>query len=239
MRTICLKKPGNRRSENNQGGGTAPATGATSIREVLSDTPKISTKTFVSPGVPPIKAMPSIRELVSAKDTNATNTATSIAESNEMPLSPEKQEPTEKKQPTAEKEEETTTTLDTKDLSTSQQRVDSFESCWKTLFEELFAQNHLIYYSLKDETPRYENDIIYVEVKNNIQKEQIEMRKISILEYWRNHFSYNVDDIEVIVNEQKEDKKVIISAEDKLRNMAEQNVEFFEFLNILDFRMKE
>ncbi len=116
---------------------------------------------------------------------------------------------------------------------------DSFENCWKTLFSELFSANHLVYHSLKDETPRYENDTIFIEVKNNIQKEQIESRKVSILEYWRNHFALNVDELEVTVNEQKEEKKVIVNAEDKMRNMAEQNDQLLDFLNVLNFRMKE
>lgn len=116
---------------------------------------------------------------------------------------------------------------------------EDFASCWHVLFEELFANNHLIYYSLKDEVPRYENDTIYIEVKNNIQKEQFESRKRAIIEYWRNHFSLNVDDLEVTANELKEEKKVIISADDKLRNMVEQNADLPAFLNILGFRMKD
>ena len=116
---------------------------------------------------------------------------------------------------------------------------ETFESCWKALFDELFSSNHLIYYNLKDEIPRYENDTIYIEVKNGIQKEQFEMRKKAIVEYWRNHFSLNVDDIEITANEHKEEKKVIISADDKFRNMTEQNAMLPEFLNILGFRMKD
>lgn len=116
---------------------------------------------------------------------------------------------------------------------------EDFASCWHILFEELFANNHLIYYSLKDEVPRYENDTIYIEVKNNIQKEQFESRKRAVVEYWRNHFTLNVDDLEIITNEQKEEHRVIISADDKLRNMMEQNSELPQFLNILGFRMKD
>ena len=83
---------------------------------------------------------------------------------------------------------------------------EDFASCWHILFEELFANNHLIYYSLKDEVPRYENDTIYIEVKNNIQKEQFESRKRAVVEYWRNHFTLNVDDLEIITNEQKTER---------------------------------
>ena len=116
---------------------------------------------------------------------------------------------------------------------------DEFTRCWKQLFETMFKKNHLIYYSLKDEVPRYENDTIFIEVKNNIQKEQFEMNKRAIAEYWRNHFKLNIDDIVIEANEHKEIKKVIINSEDKLNNMIEQNAELPEFLRILKLRIKE
>ena len=114
-----------------------------------------------------------------------------------------------------------------------------FATCWNELFETMFAKNHLIYFSLRDEVPKYENDVIYIEVKNNIQKEQFEMNKRAILEFWRNHYTLNVDDIVITANENKETKKVIINAEDKMRNMIEQNATLPEFLNILGFHLKE
>ena len=115
----------------------------------------------------------------------------------------------------------------------------NFATCWNELFETMFAKNHLIYFSLKDEVPKYEDDIIYIEVKNNIQKEQFETNKRAILEFWRNHFTLNVDDIVITANENKEIKKVIINSEDKMRNMIEQNASLPEFLNILGFHLKE
>lgn len=116
---------------------------------------------------------------------------------------------------------------------------EDFASCWNKLFTELFENDHIIFHSFKDETPQYEDDIIRIVLKNNIQKEQFETRKKSILEYWRNHYTLNVDDIEFIVNEQKKEKTVIINSEDKFRNMKEQNAQLVDFLNVLGFRMKE
>lgn len=120
-----------------------------------------------------------------------------------------------------------------------EEKAPDFATCWNELFETMFAKNHLIYFSLKDEVPKYENDVIYIEVKNNIQKEQFEMNKRAILEFWRNHYALNVDDIVITANENKETKKVIINAEDKMRNMIEQNASLPEFLNILGFHLKE
>ena len=129
--------------------------------------------------------------------------------------------------------------VDDKSNDNAEEKGEDFAVCWHQLFETLFSDNHLIYYSLKDETPRYENDVIYIEVKNGIQKDLIETNKTAILEYWRNHFELNVDDLEVIANEQKEAKKVIVNAEDKMRNMAEQNDQLMDFLNILKFNIKD
>jgi len=121
----------------------------------------------------------------------------------------------------------------------NEEKGEDFATCWHQLFETLFSDKHLIYYSLKDETPRYEDDVIYIEVKNSIQKDLIETSKTAILEYWRNHYTLNVDDLEVTANEQKESKKVIVNSEDKMRNMVEQNGQLVDFLNILKFNIKD
>lgn len=107
------------------------------------------------------------------------------------------------------------------------------------MFKELFTNDPLIFHSLKDEIPAFQNSIITITVKNGIQKEEFETRQKAILEYWRTHFSINVDDIEIIVDENKETKEVIINSEDRLRHMMRQNNDLAEFLNILDFKIKD
>lgn len=107
------------------------------------------------------------------------------------------------------------------------------------MFKELFTNDPLIFHTLKDEIPDFQNSIITITVKNGIQKEEFETRQKAILEYWRNHFSINVDDITIIVDENKETKEVIINSEDRLRHMMGQNSNLAEFLNILDFKIKD
>ena len=65
------------------------------------------------------------------------------------------------------------------------------------------------------------------------------MRKRAVLEYWRSHFTINVDDIEIVTNEHLETKKMIYSSEDKMQNLAEQNAAFPDFLRELNFRIKD
>lgn len=117
--------------------------------------------------------------------------------------------------------------------------AEDFATCWTQLFKELFTNDPLIFHSLKDEIPAFQNSIITITVKNGIQKEEFETRQKAILEYWRTHFSINVDDIEIIVDENKETKEVIINSEDRLRHMMRQNNDLAEFLNILDFKIKD
>lgn len=217
---------------------------------MFSDAPRISSKTFVNPGVPPIKPIPSIKEVVAAQHAAPATVqgtaqtaapAEQPAETAPQPVGPAADTVAPASDEPAAVEPAPTDApaeVDAPAAETTSAPTD-FASCWHILFEELFANNHLIYYSLKDEVPRYENDTIYIEVKNNIQKEQFESRKRAIVEYWRNHFTLNVDDLEIVTNEQKEEHRVIISADDKLRNMVEQNANLPEFLNILGFRMKD
>ena len=85
----------------------------------------------------------------------------------------------------------------------------------------------------------YDNDVITIEVKNKIQEEELDKRRRVILEYWRNHFQLNVDDLEIVVNEDKVTSTAILSADEQFQKMKEQNPELLDFLNALNFRMKD
>ncbi len=121
----------------------------------------------------------------------------------------------------------------------TEEKSEDFATCWQTMFDEVFASNPMIYYPLKDKIPELKDGVIKVEVLNDFQKDQYEMRKRALLEYWRNHFSIDVDDLEVVTNENLEVKKIIYSSDDKMQNMAEQNPEFVSFLKELNFRIKD
>lgn len=193
----------------------------------MSDTPQISTQGFVNPGTPVIQTMPSIKEVMQYNRPAAV--------------------PSEKPAPDIENvqsetavDQESEKTVETVEPSDAKPKEDEdFATCWKKLFDDLFMEERMIYHSLKGETPLYKDDTIFVTLKNNIQKEQFEMRKKAILEYWRSHYSLNVDEVEFIVNEQKEDKVVIINSEDKLKNMMTQNNQLAEFLQVLQFQIRD
>lgn len=107
------------------------------------------------------------------------------------------------------------------------------------MFEEMFSGHPMIYYTFKDILPVYEDGVIKIEVQNEFQKNQYEMRKRALVEYWRAHFKINLDDVEIICNENMETKKIIYSAEDKMENLKEQNEAIQQFLKVLKFDVKD
>lgn len=157
---------------------------------------------------------------------------------------PPKQEPAPESETTQEAINEsqpvtTETGAEEKVQEVQEKEPEVFETCWKQLFEELFINTPMIYHPLKDKIPTLEEGVIKVDVLNDFQKDQFEMRKRAVLEYWRNHFTTNVDDLEVVVNENLEMKKIIYSSEDKMKNLEEQNPDIRNFLQVLNFRVKD
>jgi hypothetical protein len=121
---------------------------------------------------------------------------------------------------------------------TQNEATETFEECWQKMVDVIFQKKPAFYHQLRDYLPRYENDVIYVDVENDFQKNQLEMSKRAMLEYWRNQFKLNVDEIEFVIHEH-EKKKVIYTSEDKVNNMLEQNPELKDFLQVLNFRIKD
>ena len=116
--------------------------------------------------------------------------------------------------------------------------AETFESCWTQMVDAVFAKKPAFYHQLRDHMPRFENETVHVDVENDFQKNQLEMSKRAMLEYWRNQFELNVNDIEFVIHEH-ERKKVIYTSEDKVNNMLEQNPELKDFLQVLNFRIKD
>lgn len=234
--SICGTVRGNRRSDNIPEGAGGSAEGNTPERRMASE-PQISTQGLQFAGFTPIKPLPSIKEVVAQTLTltqpttvetqNFASQQTAITESVSQPETAETETPLE--------------TAETQNLASSQPISDdteSFEDCWKQMVDSIFQKKPAFYHQLYDYLPGYENDIITVDVENDFQKNQLEMSKRAMLEYWRNHFQLNVDDVEFVIREH-ERKKVIYTSEDKVNNMLEQNPELKDFLQVLNFRIKD
>jgi len=208
--------------------------------------PQVASQGLQFPGFPPIKPLPTIRDVVA--QTRQIAEQVRQADSHPAEASPVPQEsaetalPPEETPATAPSQEEIPSETDRPApepaLPEPPQDEASFETCWQQMVDVIFQKKPAFYHQLRDYPPRYEDDVVYVDVENDFQKNQLEMSKRSMLEYWRNHFALNVNDIEFVIHEH-EKKKVIYTSEDKVANMLEQNPELKDFLQVLNFRIKD
>lgn len=225
MRTTSSRKPGNRRSVDNPASGQAPAMSPSTTSQMFDKAPTISNQPFNNPGRPVIDEMPSIKNVMGTpQPTQSASPAVDTAK--EGPVVPATE-------PTAAPVEETPSMLE------PVEEEENFEKCWQQTVENLFHATASTCLMLQRDIPKYENDVITIEVRNQVVGEELERRKRAILEYWRNHFKLNVDDFEVVVNEDMKVGSAILTPEDQFKKMKEQNSQLLGFLNAMNFRMSE
>ena len=124
-------------------------------------------------------------------------------------------------------------------VSEGQGNAPDFPTHWRTMLAQVFASIPIIFHSLKETLPEIKDNIIHVVVKNTLQKEHFEAKTREALAFLRTHFDEKIEDIIVEANEQLETKKIIYDVKDKLQNFKEQNVEFDDFIQILDLKIKD
>ena len=252
--SICGTVRGNRRSDNIPEGAGGSAAGDATVRIAPAE-PQISTQGLQFSGFSPIKPLPSIKEVVAQTQT-LTQPSTAPVTAEKPVAAAEKREDTEtvkteieQTPPVSEQETpevpslevqqgETEAAAETVSEAPLETQTEDFAECWKQMVDSIFQKKPAFYHQLYDYLPNYENDIITVDVENDFQKNQLEMSKRAMLEYWRNHFQLNVDDVEFVIREH-ERKKVIYTSEDKVNNMLEQNPSLKDFLQVLNFRIKD
>ena len=240
--SICDTVRGNRRSDNIPEGVGGSAEGNTPERRMASE-PQISTQGLQFSGFAPIKPLPSIKEMTAQTQVVVQQVQTPQPETVETQNLASQQPETAETAPQPEtvETEPQPKTVETQNVTSPQPTsadTESFEGCWRQMVDSIFQKKPAFYHQLYDYLPGYEKDVITVDVENDFQKNQLEMSKRAMLEYWRNHFQLNVDDIEFVIHEH-ERKKVIYTSEDKVNNMLEQNPELKDFLQVLNFRIKD
>jgi hypothetical protein len=185
-----------------------------------STTPQQSSRGFVSPSAAPIKKTPDITDIISERETVSGGRCVVSGVSNAVSGN--------------EVSEHTPHAANSTPLTEN-----NFSENWLSMFNQVFASVPTIYFPLKETLPEIENNIIKITVKNEIQKEHFEAKKREVLEYLRTHFNEQVEDITVEANEQMATKKIIYDPRDKLQNFKEQNIEFEDFVQILDLKIKD
>jgi hypothetical protein len=239
--------PGNRRSvDNPEGAGSAA--GDSTVRIAPAE-PQRATQGLQFAGFTPIQPLPSIKQVTAQTQVvvqqvqQPQQQPPTIEEQNVAPQQPtpdavETQNVAPSSPETVTVETQNPASLQPETGSTELQPEETFEACWQKMVDFIFQKKPAFYHQLRDYLPRYEDDVIYVDVENDFQKNQLEMSKRAMLEYWRNQFKLNVNEIEFVIHEH-EKKKVIYTSEDKVNNMLEQNPELKDFLQVLNFRIKD
>lgn len=231
MQTTSSRKPGNRRSENKPEGGAAPAKND-SVAETtpMFSAPKISNQPFHHPGQVLLGELPSIKKVVSpapAQPAVVENQPANSAPVAQNPATAEEVRPAEVPAPV----EPTAPPVQTEPEET-------LENCWQEIVTALFSKNDLLFFSLSRQLPKYENGVMTIEVRSQIQQEELDKRRRPFLEFWRSHYKINLDDFEIVLNEEKI-KSSIMGPDEQFAAMNEQNPQLLEFLNILNCRMKD
>ena len=257
MPIICIRLKllsGNRGRDN--------TTDTAEQADMPSNQPKQSTRSFVPPVAGSVKKSPSVKEYIhdpvvkeasdsavelppaaavettKTEETTATipiEPVTSAPAETEEPLKvPEKVEETEKEKTAPEVEK-------IAPIEPEEEKVPlTFAQHWEKIVDLYFEKVPTVYYALKKEyIPKIVDNIVQIKVKNQLQKEEIDVRIREILSYLRMNFDNSIDDVEVLVDGTIASKAKIMDARDKMDLLNEQNKSLPEFLQILKLTIKE
>ena len=110
---------------------------------------------------------------------------------------------------------------------------------WKEGIDLNFQKQPTVYFTLKEYQPEIENNVIYLTVKNELQKEEIGEKKRLLIAHLRNNYRNEIEDIEILVNEEMESKVKILDEREKLKLLHEENGSLASFMKILNMNIKE
>lgn len=119
--------------------------------------------------------------------------------------------------------------------SADQQKL--FMDAWNKMIDIVFAEIPTVYSSLKEIKPTKSNDIINLCLKNDLQIEDFNIKKIEALRILR-EFDNTINDIVITLDTQHNIKKYIIDDADKVEELRKQNADFDDFLKVLDLSIK-
>jgi len=210
---------------------------------VPSTAPQQSTRGFVAPTSMPIKKTPDITDIIGEsrkqKAENENDETMRRCEDERIRQLDNERIKAEEIESDSSSNHLITSSSNPHIVSSSHPLIPEFPTIWQTAFENIFSSVPTIYIPLKETLPKIENNIIKVSVKNEIQKEHFEAKTREVLAFLRTHFDEQIENIIVQTDEQLQTKKIIYDVKDKLQNFKEQNVEFDDFVQILDLKIKD
>lgn len=114
-----------------------------------------------------------------------------------------------------------------------------FMSHWNNMLDLVFDKVPTVYFSLKNNLPDILDNDILITVKNELQKDEIEMRQRDILSYLRNNYNNEIEKIKIIIDADLESKVVILDNREKIKILKEQNTDIVNFIEILKLKINE
>ena len=101
------------------------------------------------------------------------------------------------------------------------------------MVDNVFSKVPTLLTPLKNYPLEVKNNVVYLKLRNSMQVDDFSIKKVSVLQYLRNHFDPNINDVEVSIDEKTELKKYILDEKDKIEELQHQNPDFAEFMQTL------
>ena len=110
---------------------------------------------------------------------------------------------------------------------------EKFKEQWDAMVDNVFSKVPTLLAPLKNYPLEVKNNVVYLKLRNSMQVDDFSIKKVSVLQYLRNHFDPNINDVEVSIDDKTELKKYILDEKDKIQELQHQNPDFAEFMQTL------
>ena len=120
-----------------------------------------------------------------------------------------------------------------------QSSSNDFIEKWNLMVDTVFAEEPTLHAPLKHYSPTLQENVIKLSLKNDLQDNAFAMKKNEALRFMRENYDENINDIEAKVDEMMITKKFIMTTEDKIQVLKEQNADFDNFIKVLNLRVKD
>lgn len=113
---------------------------------------------------------------------------------------------------------------------------EKFKEQWDAMVDNVFSKVPTLLAPLKNYPLEVKNNVVYLKLRNSMQVDDFSIKKVSVLQYLRNHFDPNINDVEVSIDDKTELKKYILDEKDKIQELQHQNPDFAEFMQTLNLQ---
>lgn len=113
---------------------------------------------------------------------------------------------------------------------------EKFKEQWDAMVDNVFSKVPTLLAPLKNYPLEVKNNVVYLKLRNTMQVDDFSIKKVSVLQYLRNHFDPSINDVEVSIDDKTELKKYILDEKDKIEELQHQNPDFAEFMQTLNLQ---